>query len=163
MNNTKEKIIEVLNEFKKQQDEINSKYWYSITITFATETFYRKLNGVSSFYKKLANSKAKLLGLPSNREWWKSLRPSGFYDFTPKKDVVVLSYVIETKSKLNQLEFKSRVKKIVPFIEISIRNITQKEYQFEVDFMMAYYLKYEQKTEVFGDIKRNSKKMESPI
>jgi hypothetical protein len=54
------------------------------------------------------------------------------------------------------LEFKSRVKKIVPYLEISIGTKEQKEYEFELAFERKFYQQYEPKTEVFGDIKRNA-------
>jgi hypothetical protein len=63
---------------------------------------------------------------------------------------------METKSKLNKLEFKSRVKKIVPYLEINVGTKEQKEYEFELAFEKDFYQKYEPKTEVFGNIKRNT-------
>ncbi len=157
MNKLQQRIKSLLNEYKEQQD---NRYWYVVTITFSTQTFYRRALSNSDFYKKLSNSKSCLVGNTSNREWWSKLSPSGFYDFTPNKDIIVLSFVIETKSKLNELEFKARVKKIVPYIEISIGTKEQKEYEFELAFERMFYQQYEPKTEVFGDIKRNSKKIE---
>jgi hypothetical protein len=55
------------------------------------------------------------------------------------------------------LEFKSRVKKIVPYLEISVGTKEQKEYEFELAFEREFYQQYEPKTEVFGDIKRSNK------
>ena len=63
---------------------------------------------------------------------------------------------METKEKLNELEFKARAKKIVPYLEISIGTKEQKEYEFELAFERKYYQQYEPKTEIFGDIKRNN-------
>jgi hypothetical protein len=63
---------------------------------------------------------------------------------------------METKAKLNELEFKARAKKIVPYLEISIGTKEQKEYEFELAFERKYYHQYEPKTEIFGDIKRNT-------
>lgn len=153
MNKLQQKIKSLLQEIKEQQE---NRYWYVATITFSTETFYRRVNSVSEFYKRLSNSKTGLVGHPSNREWWNKLRPSGFYDFTPNKDTIVLSFVMETKAKLNELEFKSRVKKIVPYIKINIGTKEQKEFEFELAFERMFYQQYEPKTEVFGDIKRNT-------
>lgn len=153
MNKLQQKIKSLLREIKEQQE---NRYWYVATITFSTEYFYRRVNSVSDFYKKLSNSKSGLVGLPSNRDWWQKLSPSGFYDFTPNKDIIVLSFVMETKSRLNELEFKSRVKKIVPYLEISVGTKEQKEYEFELAFEREFYQQYEPKTEVFGDIKRNN-------
>ena len=62
------------------------------------------------FYKRLSNSKTALPRNPINHEWWLKLDPNGFYDFTPNKDIAVLSFVLETKKKINELELKSRVK-----------------------------------------------------
>ena len=153
MNKLQQRIKSLLNEIKEQQE---NKYWYVATITFSTETFYRRVNSASEFYKTLSNSKKGLTGNPSNREWWSKLNPSGFYDFSPNKETIVLSFVMETKVKLNELEFKARVKKIVPYLDISIGSKEQKEYEFELAFERNYYQQYEPKTELFGDIKKNN-------
>ena len=160
LSKTQTRIKSLLNEIKEQQSNGQSKHWYVITITYSTETFYRRLNSVSDFYKRLSNSKATLLGHPSNREFWKELDPSGFYDFTPNKDIVVLSLVLETKKKINVLEFKSRIKKIAPYIEIYIGAKTQEDFEFELAFIKEFFQKYEPKTELFGDIKRTNKYFE---
>ena len=70
---------------------------------------------------------------------------------------MVLSFVLETKKKINELEFKSRVKKIAPYLEIYIGNKTKKDFEFELAFIKEFFLKYEAKTELFGDVKRNTK------
>jgi hypothetical protein len=152
MNKLQHKIKSLLRVIREEQEK---KFWYVATITFSTETFYRRVNSASEFYKKLSNSKTNLIGLPTNREWWSTLSPSGFYDFTPNKDTIVLSFIMETKVKLNELEFKARAKKIVPCLEISIGTKEQKEYEFELAFERMFYQQYEPKTEVFGDIKRS--------
>ena len=144
----------MLREIKEQQE---NRYWYVATINFSTETFYRRVNSASEFYKRLSNSKSNLIGLNSNREFWSKLSPSGFYDFTPNKENIVLSFVMETKARLNELEFKARVKKIVPYLEISIGTKEQREYEFDLAFERKFYQKYEPKTELFGDVKRNTK------
>ena len=157
MNKLQQKIQSLLREIKEQQE---NRYWYVATITFSTEYFYRRVNSVSDFYKRLSNSKTGLVGHTSNREFWSKLSPSGFYDFTPNKDIIVLSFVMETKAKLNELEFKARIKKIVPYLEISIGTKEQKEYEFELAFERKFYQQYEPKTELFGDIKRTNKYFE---
>jgi hypothetical protein len=153
MNKLQQRIKSLLREIKEQQ--VN-RFWYVATITFSTETFYRREISNSSFYKKLSNSKSSIVGLSTNREWWRKLNPSGFYDFTPNKDIIVLSFVMETKAKLNELEFKARVKKIAPYLEISIGTKEQKEYEFELAFERMFYQQYEPKTELFGDIRRKT-------
>lgn len=151
MNKLQQRIKSLLNEYKEQQ---SNRFWYTITITFSTESFYRFVYSISEFYKKLSNSKTALPGNPTNREWWQKLDPNGFYDFTPNKETIVLSFVMETKSKLNENEFKARVKKIVPYLEIVIKTKEQKEFDFELGFEREFYQKYEPRIELFGDIKR---------
>lgn len=163
LSKTQAKIKSILKELEERREIKENKHWYVVTITYSTETFYRRLNSVSDFYKRISNSKATLVGQPSNREWWKELDPSGFYDFAPKKDIVVLSFVLETKKKINELEFKSRVKKIAPYLEIFIGTKTQKDFEFELAFIKEFFLKYEAKTELFGDVKRNTKYNELPV
>ena len=153
MNKLQQRIKSLLIEYRAQQE---NKYWYIATITFSTETFYRRVNSISELYKRLSNSKTALPGNPTNRAWWQKLDPNGFYDFTPNKETIVLSFVMETKVKLNELEFKARVKKIVPYLEISIGNKEQKEYEFELAFEREFYQQYEPKTELFGDIRRKT-------
>jgi hypothetical protein len=80
---------------------------------------------------------------------------SSSYKFTKKILLRILFLVMETKLKLNELEFKSRVKKIVPYLEISVGTKEKKEYEFELAFEREYYQQNEPKTEVFGDVKRN--------
>ncbi len=52
---------------------------------------------------------------------------------------------METKAKLNEIEFKARAKKIVPYLEISIGTKEQKEYEFELAFEREFYQQYEPK------------------
>ena len=150
MNKLQHRIKSLLNKYKEQQE---NRYWYVATITFSTVTFYRRVNSVSDLYKRLSNSKSVLLGNPSNREWWQKLDPNGFYDFTPNKDTIVLSFVMETKAKLNELEFKARVKKIVPYLEISLGTKDQKDFEFELAFERGFYYQYEPRIELFGNIR----------
>jgi hypothetical protein len=160
LSKTQARIKSLLNEIKEQQNNGQSKYWYVITINYSTITLYRRVSSASELYKKLSNSKSGIVGSTSNREWWKTIKPSGFYDFTPSKDISVLSFVLETKVKLNELEVKSRIKKIAPYLEIYIGEKSQKEYEFELEFIKEFFQKYEPKTELFGDIKRPNKYFE---
>lgn len=151
MNKLQQRIKSLLNEYREQQ---SNRYWYTITITFSTETFYRRVNSISELYKRLSNSKIALPGNPTNREWWQKLDPNGFYDFSPTKETIVLSFVLETKVKLNENEFKARVKKIVPYLDIVIKTKEQEEYDFELAFEREFYYKYEPRIELFGNIRR---------
>lgn len=151
MNKLQQRIKSLLNEYKEQQ---LNKHWYVIRITFSTDTFYRRVISVSYLYKKLSNSKTRLTGNTSNRDWWKKLSPKGFYDFKPNNKTIQITFVMETKSKLNELEFKARVKKIIPYLEIGIKTKDQKDFEFELAFEREFYYKYEPKIELFRDIKK---------
>ena len=151
MNKLQLRIKSLLNEIKEQQED---RFYYVATITYSTETFYRRVNSVSAFYKRLSNSKTGLTGNPSNREWWGKLNPTGYYDFEPNERYIILSFVMRTEVKLNELEFKARVKKIVPYVDVYIENKKQKDFEFEMGFEREYYYKYETKIEFFGDIKK---------
>lgn len=151
MNKLQQRIKSLLNEYKEQQ---SNRFWYTITITFSTESFYRFVYSISEFYKRLSNSKTALPGNPTNREWWQKLDPNGFYDFTPNKETIVLSFVMETKVKLNETELKARIKKIVPYLDINIKTKEQDEFEFELGFEREFYQKYEPRIELFGNIKR---------
>jgi len=153
MNKLQQRIKSLLNEYKEQQD---NKHWYVIRITFSTDTFYRRVISVSDYYKKLSNSKTGLTGNLSNREWWKKLSPTGFYDFKPNNKTIQITFFMETKSKLNELEFKARIKKIVPYLELDIETKDQKDFEFELGFEREFNYKFEPKIELFGDIKRNT-------
>lgn len=150
MNKLQQRIKSLLNEYRAQK---SNRYWYVATITFSTETFYRRVNSISELYARLSNSKTSLPGNPTNREWWQKLDPNGFYDFTPNKETIVLSFVMETKSKLNENEFKARVKKIVPYLEINLSSKDQKDFEFELEFEREFYYKYEPRIELFGNIR----------
>ena len=151
MNKLQQRIKSLLNEYRARQ---SNRYWYVATITFSTETFYRRVNSISELYARLSNSKTSLPGNPTNREWWQKLDPNGYYDFSPTKEKIVLSIVMETKVKLNEMEFKARVKKIVPYLDITIKTKDQEEFEFELGFDREFYQKYEPRIEFFGDIKR---------
>ena len=59
MNKLQQKIKSLLREIKEQKE---NRYWYVATITFSTETFYRRVNSVSEFYKRLSNPKTEVFG-----------------------------------------------------------------------------------------------------
>ncbi len=151
MNKLQQRIKSLLNEIKEGQE---NRFYYVATITYSTETFYRRVNSVSDFYKRLSNSKTRLTGNPSNREWWIKLNPTGYYDFEPNKKYIILSFVMRTEVKLNELEFKARVKKIVPYVDLYFETKKQRDFDFEMRYERDYFYKYENKLEFFG-IKKN--------
>lgn len=91
-----------------------------IVLTFSFDTFYKRCFSVSNFFKILTNGKNTLTGMKSNREWFKSLEVDGFYRYNITRDIVELTMVISTAKKINEVEFKSRVRKIVKPMNIVI-------------------------------------------
>ena len=59
-----------------------------------------------------------------------------FKQTTPSNQFFGVCIIIrmETKAKLNELEFKARAKNIVSYFEMSIGTKEQKEYEFELAF-----------------------------
>jgi hypothetical protein len=77
--------------------------------------------------------------------------PSGIYESVLTDEHLVLNFIMTTKSKLNELELKSRVKKICPYISIKIC-YQEKE---ELDKLASNsYFSFRQNIQLFGEIKR---------
>jgi hypothetical protein len=139
------KIKSFVNDIK------NNHHWYFISIVFDNSTYFRRLNNINDFYKRLSNSKSSLTGHPSNRMWWKRILPTGIYEPILTNENLELNFIMTTKSKLNELELKCRAKKICPYISIKI------SYQGieELDKLSSNtYFSYRQNIQLFGDIKR---------
>ena len=139
------KIKSFVNDIK------NNHHWYFISIVFDNSTYFRRLNNINDFYKRLSNSKSSLAGHPSNRMWWKRILPTGIYEPILTNENLELNFIMTTKSKLNELELKCRAKKICPYISIKI------SYQGieELDKLSSNtYFSYRQNIQLFGDIKR---------
>ena len=114
-------------------------------------TYFRRLNNINDIYKRLSNSKSSITGHPNNRFWWKKIMPSGIYEPILTDEHLVLNFIMTTKSKLNELELKSRMKKICPYVSIKI-SYQEKE---ELDKLSSSnYFSYRQNIELFGEAKR---------
>ncbi len=144
---------------KKRQHKIksfinnieNNSHWYVISIVFDNSTFFRRLNNINEFYKRLSNSKSSLTGNQSNRLWWKRITPSGIYEPILTEENLVLNFIMTTNSNLNELEFKSRAKKICPYVDIKIS--CQEKYELDKISSKSYF-SYRQNIVLFGDTKR---------
>jgi hypothetical protein len=144
---------------KKRQYQIKSflnnlenyKHWYFISIVFENSTYFRKLNAINNFYVRLSNSKANLTGLTSNRNWWKRIAPTGIYEPILTENNLVLNFIMTTETLINELEFKSRVKKICPFVFLSLKYQEKEELE---KIKSNNYFFYRQNIEVFGKIKK---------
>jgi hypothetical protein len=147
------------NNMKKRQYQIKSflnnlenyQHWYLISIEFENSTYFKKLNAINNFYVKLSNSKANLMGLTSNRNWWKRLAPTGIYEPILTENNLVLNFIMTTEALINELEFKSRVKKICPYVSIKIGYREREELE---KIKSNNYFSYQQNIELFGDAKR---------
>ena len=77
--------------------------------------------------------------------------PSGIYETVLTDEHLVLNFIMTTNSKLNELELKSRVKKICPYVSIKIC-YQEKE---ELDKLSSNtYFPYRQNIELFGEAKK---------
>jgi len=129
----------------------NNNHWYVISIVFENSIYFRRLNNINDIYKRLSNSKSSITGHPNNRFWWKKIMPSGIYESVLTDEHLELNFIMTTNSKLNELELKSRVKKICPYVSIKI-SYQEKE---ELDkFSSSNYFSYRQNIELFGEAKR---------
>ena len=121
-------IIINQNNMKKRQYKIksfinnleNNKHWYIISIAFENSTYFRRLNNINDLYVRLSNSKSSIIGQINNRLWWKKIIPSGVYQPILNEKNLILNFIMTTDIKINELEFKSRVKKICPYIFMKI-------------------------------------------
>ena len=123
MTKLRSRIQSILKEYiddSNQIDETNFEYTYIINISTSSNVFYKQNKSMSDFYKKLSNSKVGLRGNKNNREWWNYYEPSGFYFFSESNEVVEVKMMLQTHRKLNELEFKSRVKRLLYPCQIEI-------------------------------------------
>lgn len=129
----------------------NNKHWYIISIAFENSTYFRRLNNINDLYVRLSNSKSSIIGQINNRLWWKKIIPSGVYQPILTEENLILNFIMTTDIKINELEFKSRVKKICPYIFMKI------DYQciVELDKVKSnHYFSHQQNIELFGEAKR---------
>ena len=129
----------------------NNKHWYIISIAFENSTYFRRLKNINDLYVRLSNSKSSLTSLLNNRFWWKKLMPSGIYHPILTDDNLVINFIMTTESKINELELKSRVKKICPYVSIKV--CYQEKEELDKLTSSTYY-SYQQNIELFGEAKR---------
>ena len=128
----------------------NNKHWYLISIAYENSTYFRRLNNINDLYVRLSNSKSSIIGQINNRLWWKKIIPSGVYQPILTEKNLILNFIMTTDIKINELEFKSRVKKICPYILIKIGYQEREEF----DKLVNTYFSYQQNIELFGEAKR---------
>lgn len=125
--------------------------WYIISVTFNNSNFFNKLNSIRELYVRLSNSKSCIVGHPSNRIWWKQLRTNGLYETKIYDETLIFNFIFTTKISVNELEFKSRLKKICPYVSI---DFTYLDYE-KLDLLKSKkYYSFQQNIQVFGELKK---------
>ena len=128
MRKTTRLIKKILDEYNSEKiiSENLSKNKNSVilNLTFDFDAFYKYNLSVSNFFKKLTNNKNSLAGRYNNREWWGSLsmdgKNDGFYRYNITQEFVRIIIFISTDSKINELELKFRIKKIIPNFKLQV-------------------------------------------
>ena len=158
MNNTHARKKYLLNEIKKKKiKEDKDENWYAIKINFDTEKFHRRCNSPSEFYKLLTNSKMGINGV-TNREWYSRLGANGFYYFNETDGILEIRFLTDTKRKMSMIEFKARVLKICPYVEIDISYKDQCQFEklFSKDIINTVF---NFGIQLFGNLKTNKSDM----
>jgi hypothetical protein len=109
------------------------------------------LNNVNDLYIRLSNSKSSITGQINNRLYWKRIIPSGLYQSILTEENLILNFIMTTNIKINELELKSRVKKICPYVLIKIGYQEKEEFD---KLVSNTYFSYQQNIELFGDAKK---------
>lgn len=125
----REQIKEQLNELKKEK----SKIYYCIELTFDAIIFNEHFKDNTDFWRLLTTN---LFGpeqyKKSNQEWYNELKPEGFYFINESYNLVQYRVYLETKKKIDFKEMETRVKDIVPILELEYYE--NDEYQFNKMF-----------------------------
>ena len=96
-----------------------SKNYYVIHLTFEKLSFFKKHKSISNFFKVLTNGKNSLGTLGTNRNWWSNVKGSGFYRVDTTSTTINMVIYLESIIKINEIEFRYRVKKITPSVVIN--------------------------------------------
>jgi len=146
MNKKEDRIKVIIDNYKRSNLKSN---FVLIVLTYKTQDFFKYNSSISKFYQKLTNSKSAV-GKLSNREWFKNIK-NGFYKYQVNPQTTTIYISLEPKKTINQLDLKTRIKKIKPFpedIEIGINDF---------DLLDKYFFNlfdYNSGVEVFGNLKR---------
>jgi len=64
-------------------------------------------------FKILSNGKNTLMGMGTNRDFWSRHKCNGLYFTEIRKDTIDLFFLISSERRINELEIKSRITKIL--------------------------------------------------
>jgi len=106
----------------KEIDKLKSddKFSTIIKLKYNTSSF-KSVGSVGNLYRKLSNGKITLLGLSNNREWFKKHGCTGVYYYRYSQSEIEIYFFIKSLKKLNELELKSRIVKILKPKEIEVK------------------------------------------
>jgi hypothetical protein len=133
------KLQSLSKQLKSDISKSKKKHWYFIEITFIKSTFYRRLENVMEFFVRLNNNKNSIAGKSSNKNWWSLLSPKMKIKINTSEKIIKINLIIKTVTKLDVLDFKKRVKEIVPYLEINIGYKSLNEYKFEREFEKSFF------------------------
>jgi hypothetical protein len=85
----------------------------TIKLTYNLDSFRRRVGTTSNLFKILSNGKNTLMGIGTNRDWWNRHKCNGVYFTEIKKDRITLVFLISSDRRINELEIKSRITKIL--------------------------------------------------
>ena len=146
MTKKEERIKVILENYKNK----NIKHdFVLIVLHYKTSEFFKYNLSISKFYQKITNSKSAV-GKLSNRDWFKNIK-NGFYKYQVSPETTTIYISLEPKKTINELDLKTRIKKIKPFadvIEIGLNDF---------DLLNKYFFNlfdYNSGVEVFGNLKR---------
>ncbi len=91
----------------------NSKNIITLKLVYNLESFRRRAETISNFFKILSNGKNTLMGNGTNRDFWNKHKCNGVYFYEFRKDKIEIFFLISSAKKLNELELKSRINKIL--------------------------------------------------
>jgi hypothetical protein len=146
MTKKEERIKVILDNYKNKDTKAD---FVLIVLTYKTSEFFKYNQSISKFYQKITNSKSAV-GKLSNRDWFKNIS-NGFYKYQVNPEITTIYLAFEPKKQINELDLKTRIKKIKPFpdvIEIGLNDF---------DLLDKYFFNlfdYNSGVEVFGNLKR---------
>lgn len=146
MTKKEERIKVILDNYKNNKTKPD---FVLIVLNYKTSGFFKYNQSISKFYQKITNSKSAV-GKLSNREWFKNIK-NGFYKYQVNPETTTIYLAFEPKKQINELDLKTRIKKIKPFpdfIEIGLNDFELLEKYFFNLF------DYNSGVEVFGNLKR---------
>ena len=113
MTKKEERIKVILENYKNKNIKPD---FVLIVLHYKTSEFFKYNLSISKFYQKITNSKSAV-GKLSNRDWFKNIK-NGFYKYQVSPETTTIYISLEPKKTINELDLKTRIKKIKPFPDV---------------------------------------------